>query len=460
MSRWRWQVCSCLVSTVLCGAGVASLDKSSRKFGRESSFPAIFPALLDNCRTEDRTRWMSRRNSPYIYRDYWLDKRRGGDSPFWQITWNDKGKVVYRSTGTKDLSTAKAAIEAFEAEQRPEVRREAHDSQIAHILSAYWREKGGRSINSDQTQRSLYTFMAFLEQDTVGLGAAVTSLTPHLIERFREWRMGQHGFSFEWGGINRTYASEGVAGSTVQRNINDIRAAVYHAESNMRITKVPRIRGLDSRYRSVHRDRILTEDELARIVWFAAHNKALFRFVALQVATGVRPMAALQFDPRTQYDDLRGMIDLQPQEGPLTKKRNAIIPAIRPMRVVLRAWAKEGTIPVASHKTAWRNMRRVLELDDDVKPKTIRYTIATWLYEMPEIPPRQISEMLGHTDDSSSGLARTSRIYAKYRPERMGKVLKGLTDIWRQVSRDARTFGTVHILSSGQRGHPYEVVRK
>lgn len=169
------------------------------------------------------------------------------------------------------------------------------------------------------------------------------------------------------------------------------------------------------------------------------------------MVTSVRPEAALKFDPRLQYDDRSGLIDLQPADAPQTKKRNAIIPAIRPMRVVLRAWAKEGPKTVTTRKTAWRIMRRTLGLSDDVKPKTIRYTVATWLYEMEWVPERQISEMLGHTEDSR--LARTSRIYAKYRPEQMGKVVKGLTMIWMKISRLATAYASDHILTTvGQGG--------
>ena len=71
------------------------------------------------------------------------------------------------------------------------------------------------------------------------------------------------------------------------------------------------------------------------------------------------------------------------------------------------------------------------------------------------MPEQQITEMLGHIDDSSEakGLARTSRIYAKYRPEKMGKVVKALSIIWMDVSRAARSHGAVHLLSTeGQRG--------
>lgn len=400
---------------------------------------------------------MSRQDSPYIVGDYWLDKRRDDRSPYWQITSAERGSFAYRSTRKLDLEEAKAALDAFVARQKSKERSEPTEAMAAVHLISYWTERGTKLINADQTQRSLYTFIAFLLQDEAGGRAMVSDLTPSLFERFRVWRMGPHQFEIEWFGKVRTYGSAGVSGATVQRNINDVRAAIHHAEANMRVTAVPKIKDIEARYRSPHKDRILTEDELARIVWYAYHNPSLFRFVALQMATSVRPMAALKFDPRRQYDDRRGLIDLQPDEAPQTKKRNAIIPAIRPLRPVLRAWAAEGFEPVTSHKTAWRIMRRVLRLSEDVQPKTIRYTVATWLYEMEWVPERQISEMLGHTSDDNRGLARTSRIYAKYRPERMGLVVKALTIIWCRISLLARQYATVHSLSTGQRGDPFEV---
>lgn len=395
---------------------------------------------------------MSRETSPYIVGDFWLDKRRDGRAQkIWQIARAERGTVIYRSTGKVDLDEAKAELEAHLLQLRSLSKQQANEANVIAHLVNYWKERGQNLTNHDQTNRSLRTFAAFLMQDKAGVGAVVTDLTPLLFERFRKWRMGPHSFNLEWFGEVYDYASEGVKGATVQRNINDVRAAINHAEDNLRIDRAPKIKDVEQRYQSPPKDRLLTESEMARIAWYAFHNADLFRFVALQMVTSVRPQAALKFDPRLQYDDRSGLIDLQPANTPQTKKRNAIIPAIRPMRVVLRAWAKEGPKTVTTRKTAWRIMRRTLDLSEDVKPKTIRYTVATWLYEMEWVPERQISEMLGHIDDI--GLARTSRIYAKYRPEQMGKVVKGLTMIWMKISRLARAYSSDHILTTvGQGG--------
>lgn len=398
---------------------------------------------------------MPRETSPYIVGDYWLDKRRDGRSPIWQIATNRGRTVVYRSTRQRELEPAKAALDAYAAEQKALTKRqEPAEAGVAVILVTYWKERGRKAVNHDQTGRSLRTFLAFLMQDAAGVNAVVTDLTPALFERFREWRMGPHSFDLEWFGEQHDYSSKGVAGATVQRNINDVRAAVHHAEANMRITTAPRIADLDQRYLSPPRERVLSIDEMARIAWYASHNAELFRFVTLQFATAVRPQAALRFDPRQQYDDRTGLIDLQPGASPQTKKRNAIIPAIRPFRPVLRAWARDGASPVSSRKTAWRVMRRALGLSTDVHPKTIRHTVATILYADESVPEREIVELLGH----EGKLARTTRIYAKYDPTRLRNLTKALATLWLAISKEARAYGAVHLLTTGKRGDALKVV--
>ena len=329
----------------------------------------------------------------------------------------------------------------------------AENAAVAPQLMNYWDERGRKAVNYDQTARSLRTFLGFLLQDRAGVTALVSDLTPSLLERFREWRMGPHSFAIQWGGKTFDYQSQGVAGASVQRNINDIRAAVHHAEANMRIPMAPRIKDIDQKYASPLRERVLTIDEMARIAWYASHNTDLFRFVSLQFGTAVRPQSALQFNPRYQYDDVYGLIDLQPEASPQTKKRNAIIPAIRPLRVVLRAWERAGAKTVKSHKTAWRIMRRVLDLSPDVHPKTIRHTVATLLYADETVPEREVVEMLGH----EGKLARTTRIYAKYSPTRLRNVTRALATLWLAVSREARAYGADHLLTTGQSQDPLRV---
>jgi integrase len=392
---------------------------------------------------------VSRETSEYILGDFWLDFRRDGKSPgIYQIARYDTEtrSVIYRSTRKKRLDEARAELDAqFEA-QRAKGRQDPRDARVVPILVLYWQEKGCKNKNSDQTGRSLRTFIGFLLQDSVGPSAVVTDMVPVVFERFREWRMGKHDFNINWGGRDYEYASDGVAGDTVDRNLNDIRAAINHAQDNMRISYAPKIKAVAEKHLNPYRERVLTIDELARIVWYAKHFPALFRFVTLQICTSVRPEAAKAFNPATQYRDRFGLIDLQPDEAGRTKKRNAIIPAIRPMRVVLKAWIKDGHKPITSNKTAWREMRKVLGLSSDVHAKTIRHTIATWLYNDPSVPERQVSEMLGH----EGNLKRTTKIYAKYNPHLLAEVVRALTKIWVEVSREARRYAADHSLTKAR----------
>lgn len=400
---------------------------------------------------------MSREESPYIVGEFWLEHRRDGRAKgIWQIARPERGTVIYRSTRTKDLDQAKAILEAHLIELRSLGPQKPEEAGVVAMLVNYWKERGMNAINSDQTCRSLRTFAAFLVQDKVGARAVVTDLTPVLFERFRAWRMGPHSFDLHWFDQTEPYRSEGVAGATVQRNINDIRAAIHHAEANLRIPMAPKIADIDERYRSEPRERVLTMDEMARIAWYASHNKALFRFVTLQFATAVRPQAALAFNPRTQFNPATGLIDLQPEAAPQTKKRNAMVPAIRPMRHVLRQWAKEDAEPAGSRKTAWRIMRRSLGLSSDVVPKTIRHTVATILYSDPSVPEREVVELLGH----DGKLARTTRIYAKYSPHRLRNATRALTTLWVEVHALAKAFSSDHELTTEGQGGKNVVVTK
>jgi integrase len=336
---------------------------------------------------------------------------------------------------------ARYALEEAKGQQDPRY------AKVIPLLFVYWEERGRKLTNSDQTGRSLRTLIGFLIQDAAGINATVTDMVPALFERFREWRMGPHAFNgVTWDDKVYDYDSPGVSGDTVDRNLNDIRAAINHARGNMRIAYAPQIKAIEEKHLNPLRERVLTVDELARIVWYSFHTPSLFRFVTLQMTTSVRPDAGKQFNPVTQYDDRFGLIDLQPDDKARTKKRNAVIPAIRPMRVVLRAWAREGHKPVDSNKTAWRKMRKVLGLSDDVFPKTIRHTIATWLYNDESVPERQVAELLGH----EGKLKRTTRLYAKYDRSRLGKATAALTKIWMEVSREARKFGADHRLTIGK----------
>lgn len=390
---------------------------------------------------------MPRHDSPYIVGDYWLDKRRDGKAPdIWQIATGTR-RVIYRSTHARSLEEARTAIDAFHAEQQAKRPQEPAEARVIPLLVTYWNERGKKAIKPDQIASSLRQFIGFLMQDEAGVNAVVTDLTPALFERFREWRMGPHDYAVPWAGRTFQHKSAGVRGESVQRNVDDIRAAILHAEKNHRLPMAPKIANLEKRWRSQARDNLLTIEQLGRIYWYSRHFPEQFRYFALMLGTGSRPEAVAKFDARRQYDAKRGLIDTHHPDAPLTNKRNQFIPAIRPLRPILRAWAADGAKPAKSRKTAWRTMRRALGLPQTVIAKDIRHTVATELYSDADVPERQTSELLGH----AGNLARTTKIYAKYRPDRMREAERALTTLWLAIAREARRYGADHVLTKGGR---------
>lgn len=401
---------------------------------------------------------MPRDTSPYIVGDYWLDKRRDGKSPYWQIATYKTGSrsVIYRSTHTGCIDEAKAAIDAYHAEQQAKQPQEAHEARVIPILLTYWKERGRNAVKPDQIASSLRQFIGFLMQDEATPDAVVTDLTPALFERFRAWRMGPHEYSVPWAGKEYNHKSAGVRGESVQRNLDDVRAAILFAEKNRRLPMAPKIENLERRYRSQPRDNLLTIDQLGQIYWYTRHFPEMFRYFALMLGTASRPEAAMKFDPSRQYDRRTNLLDTQHPDAPMTNKRNQFIPAIRPLRPILEAWAKDGAKPAKSRKASWRTMRAALNLPADTVAKDIRHTIATELYANPDVPERQISELLGHAGD----LHRTTKRYAKYRPDRMREVVAALTTLWLEVSRAAHAFSADHLLTKEGRRDKITVAKR
>lgn len=399
---------------------------------------------------------MSREDSEYIVGDYWLDKRRDGASPLvWQIATYDTAsrQVVYRSTRRKSLDEAKVEIHAYVAKQRAKKPQDESEAYVALLLDLYWDEHGKNVVSPGQIASSIRQFLAFMIQDSIGAAATVADLTPHVFERFRIWRMAPHSYELQWHGKLYAHASAGVKGDSVQRNINDVRAALIHNEREKRI-RAPRIKDIGEAYRSDARERILTADELIAMLGYARmHDANLYRYIALQMATTVRPEAAATFDPANQWHG--SYVDLHPPGWKRTKKVNPRVPMIPELAVMLKEWKADGAKPVASHKRAWRTMRRVLGLADDVHAKTIRYTVATWLSNVPGIDLTKIEVLLGHR-----AIKKTSAIYAKIDVDFLDELKPPLSSIWQWAHHGAGQWAAVHKLSKPLRGQPIMLARK
>lgn len=403
---------------------------------------------------------MSRETSPFIYGDFWLDKRRDGQSPdIWQLaSYSPKSRsVIYRSTRTDALegpNGAKAVIIAHVEKLNAKKAQPADAALIVPQLFLYYDEHGQYANGGKGAATiagSLRIFIGFMLQDEIGPGATIADLNPQVFERFRRWRMGAHSFSVPWKDKDYDHASTGVRGESVQRNLDDLRAALNHAALHGRIPYAPKVPSVKQAFRSPARDVRLTIQQLGAILGFVWDEIEMRRWVQLMIATGSRPDACLAFNPADQW--IGDLLDMHPPHWPRTKKRNPVVPQIAPMKPILDAWKKAPHVIAKARRTQWRTMRRALELPENIVPKTIRHTIATELLRR-GVPHIQISGLLGHV-----GMNRTTAVYAKYDPNFLKEAKAMLTKIFREVEAEAKLWRADH-LRTKTGNNPVAVIKR
>jgi integrase len=390
----------------------------------------------------------------YTVGRFWLARR--AQSPFLQIRWYDERTKTTRSksSGRRTLDDAIPIILRHHADDIAGGRQEPDEALIATVIMQYWLEHGRTRINAGATANSLRVFLAFLEQDSVTIGATVEELKPEVFRRFQRWRMKPHSYEVEWQQTIYRHQSKGVSGEAVQRNLDDVRAALHHAVAEGRLPYAPKVPSVPLEHRSGPRDIRLTIDQLGAIVGYAAYDLDALRWILGMIATGCRPDAVLKWNVAKQWAGRGPVFDTHPAGAPRTKKRNAKVPVIDGFRPWLEAWADYPHKSVKSRKTWWRTMRAALDLPDNIVPKVIRHTIATELRSR-GVSLTDIAGLLGHTSES-----RITQVYAKYDPMRLTHAKQELSAIWDDVCAAANGWLANHFRVSAGYKQPISVVRK
>jgi integrase len=383
---------------------------------------------------------------------FWLASRE--QSPFLQIRWYDERAKVTRgkSTRCRTLDDAIPAILAHHEQWRAKQRQEPDEALAVGLFLQFWRERGQSRRNAATVASSLRIFMAFLDQDDSGMGVAVAGLNKDLFERFMAWRGKPHRYSIEWLGKVYAHASNGVSGEAVQRNLDDVRAALNYAVGKQ-LPWAPKVPAVPQELRSPPRDVTLTIGQLGAIVGYACYDIEALRWVLGMTATGARPDAVLKWNIGKQWQG-EPNFDTHPHGEPRTKKRNAVVPLIPEFQPWLEAWSACPHKIVGSRKRWWRTMRAALGLPENVVPKTIRHTIATQLRSR-GVPMDEISGLLGHV-----GEHRITAGYAKYDPSRLPHAKQQLSIIWQEVCASANKWHTNHFRVTPAYKQPIEVARK
>jgi integrase len=390
----------------------------------------------------------------YTIGDYWLAKRRDGKSPdIWQIaTYSPKSRsVVYRSTKRRALDEAIPILRSYEAQTRSlRQGQDAAEAELVVHMTNYVRERGPDIERLDTIKSSFRAWIGFLMQDDLGTSATVADITPGVIDRFRRWRMDPHEWSVEWGGKVFNHTSKGVGGHAVQRNIEDLRAALHYAEGERRIT-APKVPSVSKRLRPRGTGTVLSTAKLGAILGYARDDLGIWRELNLMLATGCRPGAAMAFDPATQWHG--DVVDLQTPDKAANDKHHATVPVITPLVDILTAWKAKPHQRVASRKKWWRTARRVLGLPVGIEAYDLRHTVATML-DKARVPGAQVSGIIGHIPASRGISDTTSSHYLHYDPRQSQEAVEVLTTFYQEVQTQANLWLADHRRTKPLRGKP------
>jgi integrase len=245
-----------------------------------------------------------------------------------------------------------------------------------------------------------------------------------------------------------------VTGLTVQRNIEDLRAALNHGEGERRF-EAPKVPSVDKKLRVKAERPLASVKTLGALLAYSREDKEVHRELCLMLGTSCRPGVALAFDPKAQWDG--EMIDLQPDARLLTDKRNAIVPMIEPLKPVLEDWAKSPHDSVASRKRWWRTARRALGVD--LEAYDIRHAVTTMLDDS-GVPGAQISGITGHLPESRGVARTTSKHYLHYDPRNALQAKRALTKVYRAVMAEADRWSADHLRTKPAYGQPITIARK
>lgn len=232
-------------------------------------------------------------------------------------------------------------------------------------------------------------------------------------------------------GYRRKRAAGGVSDGTVRRDLGVLRAAIRHAHKEGRLTED---RHVELPKMPEGRDRFLTRDEAAALLWEARRDPRarghLPLFILLGLYTGARKGAILSLRWH-QIDLAHGRIDFAAGSDRVTNKRRARQPIPRRLMTFLKlAYRRGGSDlghvlhqsghPIGDIKKGFAGAAGRAGLTA-VTPHTLRHTCACWLAQR-GVPLHDIAGWLGHTT------ARTTELYAHHHPDHLDRPRRAIDE--------------------------------
>jgi integrase len=261
----------------------------------------------------------------------------------------------------------------------------------------------------------------------------VADLTPEFQLRFRHWR-----------------TEAGVGGHTISRDLAALRGALNWAWKNQRIEHPPFIADVPPQDKAPARDRVLTFEEIAKIMDASVgrpDREHLVRFMVIELGTAGRPEAVLALTDQN-VDLKRGLIDPTQPGRVHTRKRRVVVPIARHVlpwvsnvkgklikyRVPI---AKKNRVPdgpeffereTKSIKTVWNSVCEQVGVKG-ATPKTLRHTMLTWLAER-GVPYEQRLALGGHAPKGT-----TARNYEHLTPDYLRGAIREVDAFFDDLSK-------------------------
>ncbi|HEX9955508.1 MAG TPA: tyrosine-type recombinase/integrase [Allosphingosinicella sp.] len=381
---------------------------------------------------------------------FWLYQRP--DTGYWFICWLDSGgggraRTRRKTTGLdggEPDNPPEAAISALATHhfEFSAPRKLSRGESLVENIIADWLEHHVAGLAApERYATSAVLWLKFFDRETkagrLPPNVTVDSISPGVTRRFVEWRRGQ-----------------GVGGHTISRDLAALRGSLSWAWKHDRLESVPFIADVPTDQKAAPRDRVLSFEELARILGACdgtPEREHVVRFIVVELGTAGRPEAVLQLTD-ANIDLARGLIDPNQPGKRHLRKRRAIVPMARHVRpwvedvqgklIKYRApIAVRNQVPggpthfekdTASIKTAWNAICREAKVEG-ATPKTLRHTMLTWLATC-GVPKEERMALAGHAAQDT-----TSRNYEHLTPDYLRAAIREVDEFFRELTRHTRT---------------------
>lgn len=327
---------------------------------------------------------------PARYRDGKLH-----DAAKWHI--KDGQHRISTGCGESDRGEAEAKLASYIAGKYSPERRERsiNDVKVADVIKIYLDDREPTGTALGRFERLLDFFGDKYLDDING----------KLCREYAVWRKG------------KGQSTKGTGGGA-RRDLEDFRAAInHHAKEGLHRGTIRIV--LPERGKA--RQRWLTRDEVARLLWACWRNKGpageyasrhLCRFLLLGLYTGSRPGAVLTAawdrGPRRSWIDLDKSVFHRHADGKVeTSKRQPVVRLAPRLVAHLRRWKRldgdRGYVvtydgkPIVDPSDALTRAVKRAGLEGNVTAYTLRHTAASWLVAK-GVPLGKVADYLGTSE--------------------------------------------------------------